>query len=110
MFLESLIGADYKSIGFVFNRGTMPAGPGNQIPLPAADSTSIDGVLARVGPPMFLLDLQTVPPGPAQAWLDRPVKQRIQNMATDYNQRASWNALIFVDQVTPTRIFEGTSR
>ena len=110
MFLESLIGSDYKSIGFVFNRGTMPGGPGNQIPLAAADSTSIDGVLARVGPPMFLLDLQTVPAGPAREWLDRPVKQRIQNMATEYNQRASWNALIFVDQITPTRVFEGTSR
>lgn len=110
MFLESFLGADYKSIGFVFNRGTMPAGPGKEIPLPAADSTSIDGILARVGPPLFLLDLQTVPAGPAKEWLDRPVRQRIQNMATEYNQRASWNALIFVDQITPSRIFESTSR
>ena len=110
IFLESFLGADYKSIGFVFNRGPMPAGPGKEIPLPAADSTSIDGVLARGGPPPFLLDLQTVPAGPAKEWLDRPVRQRIQNMATEYNQRASWNALIFVDQITPSRILESTSR
>ena len=42
--------------------------------------------------------------------LDRPAKQRIQNLATEYNQRASWNALVLVDQITPSRLILGSSR
>jgi erythromycin esterase len=103
MFLASMFGDGYKSIGFTFNRGAMAGGPGQQVPLPDADSTTLDGVLAKVGKPLFLLDLRTVPAGPARDWLNRPVKQRIQNMATEYNQLESWNAVIFVDSITPTK-------
>ena len=103
MFLASMFGEGYKSIGFTFNRGATAGGPGQQVPLPPADSTSLDGVLAQVGKPMFLLDLQKVPAGPARDWLNRPVKQRIQNMVTEYNQLESWNAVIFVDSIGPTR-------
>jgi erythromycin esterase len=103
MFLASMLGRDYKSIGFTFNQGTMPGKPGEQVPLPPADSTSIDGILARVGKPLFLLDLQQVPAGPVRDWLNTPIKQRIQNAMTSYNQLESWNALIFVDRIAPTR-------
>jgi erythromycin esterase-like protein len=103
MFLASMFGDGYKSIGFTFNQGTMAGKPGGELTLPLADSTSIDGVLARVGKPLFLLDLQKVPPGPAREWLNRPVKQRIQNVVTEYNQLESWNAVIFVDSIAPTR-------
>lgn len=34
----------------------------------------------------------------------RPITQRIQNFATQYNQLESWSALIFVDQIAPTRM------
>ena len=82
----------------------MPGKPGEVTPLPPADSTSIDGVLAKVGKPLFLLDLQKVPPGPARDWLNQPIKQRIQMFMTEYNQLESWNALIFVEQVSPTKV------
>ena len=106
MFLASMFGAGYKSIGFTFNQGTMAGKPGEQVPLPLADSTSLDGVLARVGKPLFLLDLQNVPAGPARDWLNRPIKQRIQSFVTEYNQLESWDALIFVERVSPTQLRE----
>jgi erythromycin esterase len=102
MFLASMLGDGYRNVGFTFDRGAMPGKPGEVTPLPPADSTGIDGVLARVGKPLFLLDLQKVPPGPARDWLNQPITQRIQNLATKYNQLESWNALIFVAEVTPT--------
>ena len=104
MFLASMLGSDYRSIGFTYNTGAMWGKPGEEVVLPPADSASIDGVLARVGRPLFLLDVQAAPPGPAREWLNRPVTQRIQNFATQYNQLESWNALIFVERVTPTKI------
>jgi erythromycin esterase len=110
MFLVSLIGDDYRNVGFTFNRGAMLGQPGQPTSLPTADSTSIDGVLARVGPSMFLLDLQTIPAGPARDWLNRPIKQRIQSFVTEYNQLESWNGLIFVDQISPTSLPGGSAR
>lgn len=104
MFLASMLESDYRNIGFTFDRGAMAGKPGEETPLPPADSTSIDGVLARVGKPLFILDLQRVPAGPARDWLNQPLTQRIQNFATQYNQLESWNALIFVEQVSPTTI------
>ena len=101
MFLASTLGDDYKSIGFTFGEGTMAgAKPREVIALPPADSTSIDGVLARVGKPLFMIDLQNVPEGPARDWLNAPIPQRIQNASTPYNQWQSWNALIFVSRLT----------
>jgi len=83
----------------------MAGKPGEDVPLPPADSASIDGVLARVGKPLFVLDLQSVPAGPARDWLNQPLTQRIQNFSTKYNQLESWNALIFVEQVSPTKMW-----
>ena len=105
MFLASMLGGDYRNIGFTFNRGAMAGKPGEDVPLPPADSASIDGVLARVGKPLFVLDLQSIPAGPARDWLNQPLTQRIQNFSTKYNQLESWNALIFVEQVSPTKMW-----
>ena len=59
--------------------------------------------MTQVGKLLFFVDLGRVP-GPVRRWLDQPIKQRIQSAYTQYNQRQSWNALIFVDTVTPSRL------
>ncbi|MEO8448404.1 MAG: erythromycin esterase family protein [Gemmatimonadota bacterium] len=107
MFLHSMIGGDYRSIGFAFNQGAMWAEAGTRIELPPAETGSIDWALAQVGLPLFFVDFRTIPKaGAVRAWLDRPVKQRIQNMSTEYNEFQSWDGLVFVNTITPSRLAE----
>jgi erythromycin esterase len=108
VFLKALVPNDYRNVGFAFGRGAMQGGAGpaaTLIPLPPADSSTLDGTLARVGSKRFLLDLGAVPAGSAaRRWLDQPIRQRIQTASTTYNQIQSWNALVFVDSITPGRL------
>ena len=109
IYLRDALGTGYRNIGFTFNRGAMFGRPGEEISLDTARAASIDGVLARVGRPMFLLDLRRVPTASAAArWLDAPRDQRIQNLYTGYNQLRSWDALIFVDSISPSRLPSAT--
>jgi erythromycin esterase len=102
--LRSVVGDGYRNVGFTFDRGSMPGEAGKTMELAPADSASIDGTLARVGRPLFLLDLGQLPAGgEAARWLDQPLKQRIQEIATEYNERRSWNGLFFVDRITPSK-------
>ena len=107
MFLNSMIGDDYRNIGFTYNKGAMWDGSGGRIELPPAETGSIDWAMAQVGLPLFLVNFGTMPRGGAvREWLDRPVKQRIQNFSTEYNEFLSWDGLVFVDTITPSRLAE----
>ncbi len=104
MFLREMIGLDYRNIGFTFNKGAMWGGGGEPTRLEPALPSSIDGAMAQVALPTTLLNLRAVPKdGPVHHWLDQPLKQRIQNFYTEYNELQSWDGLIFVDSITPSR-------
>jgi erythromycin esterase len=99
VFLAAMVGSDYRTVGFTFNRGAMPTEGGKEIALDPAPVGTIDAAMARR--PLYFLDLGELTPGSAaHRWVNRPVKQRIQSMATSYHQLRSWNALIFVDSVS----------
>jgi erythromycin esterase len=106
MFLKATVGDDYRNVGFTFNKGTMWSGePGEPKALPEAAADTIDGAMARVGPPLYFVNLRVNPPeSSARKWLDQQIKQRIQDLSTEYNQYRSWDSLIFVDTVSPSHL------
>jgi erythromycin esterase len=106
IFLKTIVGDDYRNVGFTFNKGSMWDGePGNPKPLHEATADTIDGAMARVGLSLYFINLRQVSPeSPARKWLDRQIKQRIQDLSTEYNQYRSWDGLIFVDSVTPSHL------
>jgi erythromycin esterase len=84
------------SIGFTFNQGQGP-----DYSFPAADEGTVDGVLARVGLPLFLLDLRTAPAGgPAHAWLHRKQSMQGQGGMVGLVPAEAYDALIFTETIT----------
>jgi len=90
------LGYPTVSIGFAFNRGQGP-----DYSLPAADEGTVDGVLARVGRPLFLVDLRSAPAGgPVDAWLHRKQSMRAQGGAVGLVPAEAYDALIFSETIT----------
>ncbi len=101
LFLDDLLGEDYRTIGFTFNRGVMG------VELPPASADSFDGAMARVGLPIYFIDLGRVPKaGPVRQWLDMPVRQRLHTFYAEYNQLRSWDAVVFVETIGPATLAE----
>jgi erythromycin esterase len=109
-FLRSLLGDDYRNIGFTFNQGAQWDGSGYDLhpsPLALADADSIDGVLAKVALPIFFVNLRALPhQSPASEWLEKPRKQRFVTIYPEYDLLRSWDALVFVDTITPSRLIK----
>jgi len=90
------LGFPTVSIGFTFNRGQGP-----DYSLPAADEETVDGVLARVGRPLFLVDLRSAPVGGrAWDWLHRKQSMRAQGGAVGLVPAEAYDALIFSETIT----------
>ena len=110
MFLSSLLGDDYRNIGFTFNQGAMWDGSGYDLhnaPLGLAEADSIDGVMAKVGLPIFFVNLLALPDkSRAAEWLEKPRKQRFLSIYPEYDQLRSWDGLVFVDTITPSRLIK----
>jgi erythromycin esterase-like protein len=84
------------AIGFAFHRGE---GPGFE--LPVADAEMVDGVLARVGMPLFLLDLRSAPDGsPARQWLQQKQPMRGQGGVVRLAPAEAYDALIFTETIS----------
>ncbi len=99
VFLDDMLGEDYRTIGFTFNRGVMG------VELPPAEAGSLDGAMARVGLPIYLLDFGRVPnAGPVRRWLDQPIKQRVHTFYVEHNQWRSWDAVVFVETIGPATL------
>jgi erythromycin esterase len=109
-FLRSLLGDDYRNIGFTFNQGAMWDGSGYDLhpaPLGLADADSIDGVLAKVALPIFFVNLRAIPhKSLASEWLEKPHKLRYLDAYPEYDLLRSWDALVFVDTITPSRLIK----
>ena len=107
LFLDSMLGHDYVNIGFTFYRGAPSGWASYQtgISEPARGGT-LDGELARVGLPMFVVDLRAVPAeGPVHEWLDRAwaMRSEMREWVLQMNPLQAWDALFYVQQISPAR-------
>jgi len=107
LFLDSMLGRDYVNIGFTFYQGAPSGWASYQtgISEPASDGT-LDGELARVGLPMFVLDLCAVPAeGPVHQWLNQVWKMRseMREWVLELNPLQAWDALFYVQRISPAR-------
>lgn len=98
-YLAELWGQDYLAVGAAFDHSAelelAPAAPG-----------SVDGVLARVGPPRFLLDLRAC----SLAWPGRENQLRGQGASAGLVPGRAFDALLFVDELSATRPSAGALR
>lgn len=114
--LRQALGRDYFALGTAFNQGSFRARPARTLhTVGAAGAETFDGVLARVGPPIFALDLQAPVNDPAAAsWLgarhfSRKVGITYQGREDDVNNRLSivprdyFDAIVFFDRTTAVR-------
>lgn len=104
-YLSMFIGDAYLPFGFSVARGTgwnRGSAERSVIELPPVEADSLDGTLAEVGMPLFLIDLDSAPAsGPVHEWLDQDRVQRAETMLPANNTRASWGVLFFVEEVSP---------
>ncbi|HEX6358351.1 hypothetical protein [Actinophytocola sp.] len=70
--------------------------------LTTLDPTSLDALLATAGIPRYLLDLRSVPAsGPIAERFAAVTSIMTGTQATPVNPTAAFDALVYVDQVTP---------
>ena len=117
--LSEVFGKDYFSLGFTFYRGDFQAQlRGGEEPqaysTENAPEQSVEGVFHTLGLPLFLLDLRAGEQKQA-SWLATPRDTRtvIGTIANRYQLSFSkrqlpkeYDAIIFVDQMTPTDLLE----
>ncbi|MGH9863498.1 MAG: erythromycin esterase family protein [Candidatus Acidiferrales bacterium] len=108
LYLDSMLGQDYVNVGFTYYQyqGAKPVWLSEQEQkaenLPAACGT-IDGELARVGLPTFVVNLHAVPrTGAMHDWLSEPHTMRESAPEWDYQlvPLRAWDALFFVQYIT----------
>lgn len=98
--LDRSLGSSYVTIGTAHDLGAEHT---ETVP---ADSTSVDGALARVGQslaqPLFLLDLRDARmPADARAWLARPHLMRAVSTYVVVRPAVAFDALVFVEAIRP---------
>ncbi|MEM9489765.1 MAG: erythromycin esterase family protein, partial [Myxococcota bacterium] len=120
-FLREALGDDHVNFGFAFNEGSFQArdwtqgyeNPGHLAahtmgPAPAGN---VGAELARVGFPIFVLDLRGPPRGVVATWLGSSHPMRVvgsvftnsQHMTSDTVLTEHFDGLIFVDRMTRAR-------
>jgi len=114
--LSRMLGDDYVSIGSTYRQGTTITegltADFAAVEQPPATHEGIDGVLAEVGPPMFLLDLGQVPDeGAVHDWLSRPRKMRaIGGYFGDGIPLEDWDALYFIRDISIGEVADQSDR
>ena len=106
-FLDSMIGDDYVSVGFTYYQGADSGWASYQTDIPNPPRPgSLDEAMARVGLPMFVLDLRSVPrEGLAYEWLNQLRGHRIS--VPEYiqlNPLQAWDALFYIDRISPVHV------
>lgn len=103
LYLHELIGPQLVVIGSLFNQGAVGTVGIESWPLALSDPSTLNAALrAGAGRDLFYFDTRRLPrEGPLGEWVDRgqPLRQ-------DYFEgrpRASFDALVFIDRVTPLR-------
>lgn len=107
LFLDSMLGHDYVNIGFTFYRGVQSSGWEEPYRAPIVEPSkrgSLDGELAQIGLPMFILDLRTVPKaGPVHEWLNQVREMRWQREYQPLNPIQAWDAIFYIHSISPAQ-------
>ena len=94
-YLRSMLGDEMVVLGFTFQRGE------KALQLGTVDPTSVDGVLADVGRPLFALDLRSAPKtGPVADWLNQGKKHRFNDRYVELVPIDAFDALLFIESVS----------
>lgn len=89
--LRLMLGNEMIALGFTYNQGLSTA----------ADSSSIDGTLARIKSPLFVLNLRTAPiRGAVAEWLNRERRMRVNDRYGELNLIKAFDALVFVEKIS----------
>jgi len=107
LFLESMLGHDYINIGFTFYQGARSGWASYQsgVGEPAKPGT-LDGELARVGLPIFIVDLRSAPKeGPVFEWLNqtRTMRESAPEYDTRLNPIKAWDAIFYIHSISPAQ-------
>lgn len=100
-YLHSFLRDEMMVIGFTFKHGIPGFKVEGESPLAALDPDSLDGQLARVGVPLFLVDLRTAAKaGPVADWLKKAMKTRMSDRYVELKPLDAFDALLFVETVS----------
>jgi erythromycin esterase-like protein len=123
-YLKDFYGHEMITIGVTFYSGEVNArsyDTGNPVithqvlPTP---SNSFEWIVHHVGMPTFILDLREIDlDDPGAAWLDQPLYMHCigeyydpgspEDYLCEYHLPTAFDAIIYIDQVTPTRLLPG---
>ncbi len=109
-YAESMLGADYLSIGFTYSQGTLPSewmSYQTEINKPSPPG-SLDEALGMVGLPLFLLDLRHAPrEGPVHEWLNQEREHRMGSLPPHQVYPAkAWDVLFHIDRISSARVYK----
>lgn len=110
--LRQRLGADYVSVGFTFDRGTVEGEDGT-IVLRPADDHWFERPLRDIEHDQFAVDLRRPAPVPVRAWLDGPLTTRGlahagPDASMDGGSLAEWfDVLVHRQEVSPARPLPG---
>ena len=95
--LEKVLGPAYLPIGTAFRRSARDSSA-------VVDPSSLDATLARVGGPLWLLDLRRTPRGGGVArWLGAARLTRAEDGYVVTTPARAYDAIIYVDSIGPSR-------
>ncbi len=100
--LSEQLGSDYLAVGATFGSGAFGGDlpPGERVFEPLSENT-MDGALAALGLPAFLLDLRTAGrDSPAAKWLLQPREWRAQEMQSVIVPGKAFDLVYFVTEVS----------
>ncbi len=110
-YLYSFLGDQMRVIGFTFERGVDGLKVEGKWPLAALDPESIDAALARVGLPLFVVDLRSAPKvGPIADWLNRGRKIRMNDRYGELKPLDAFDALVFVKTISAIRDIHSSTK
>lgn len=103
LLLEKSLSQSYFNIGTLFYQGK----PQWQNARESAACGTLEGELARIGSPAFILDFRSSRADRVRLeWLHKPRIMRADNSRSDYLviPADAWDAVVFIRQITPVRI------
>ncbi|MBA3726957.1 MAG: erythromycin esterase family protein [Armatimonadetes bacterium] len=107
LFLDSMMGKDYVTMGTTFYQGAESGWASYQTHTKEpAESGSLDGELARVGLPMFIIDIRSASKEKqAYKWLnqERKIHESVPSLEWEVNPIQAWDAILFIKEISPAR-------
>jgi len=98
--VRDALGDELVVLGFTYDHGT-DRSFATEIPIEPAHPGSLDGTLACVGKPRFIVDLRLAPEA-ARGWLSEERDVRYEATWERMRPAEAFDAVVFVDEVSPT--------